>query len=123
MLEVDERSWVNCFKKFSNTESQLKLYQAKLEERPSYDRRKPFTCPIPPFKSPDLLKKIQMTGSVTCVLYYLEYLTLDCNVLEKRLHTELGCLFVRYISMIVKNEGAQANVDKLRHNSTINDLK
>lgn len=71
----------------------------------TYDEEKQFTCPKEPFKSAELLKKIQMHGSVTCVLNYLEYLTMKCNVQDRKLHTELGCLFVHYIQMIVNRAG------------------
>lgn len=80
VLKVDEESWVNCFKKYSNTDAKIKGYLAKLEEKPNAEPWKPWTCPIPPFKSHELLKKIQVNGSVSCVLRYLEYLTLVCNV-------------------------------------------
>lgn len=55
-----------------------------------------------------------MNGSVTCVLNYLEYLTMKCNVQDKKLHTELGCLFVHYIQMIVNRAGPQPDVFKLK---------
>lgn len=123
VLKVDEESWVNCFKKYSNTDAKIKGYLAKLEEKPNAEPWKPWTCPIPPFKSHELLKKIQVNGSVSCVLRYLEYLTLVCNVQDEKLHTELGCLFVRYIAMIVKNSGSQVEVEKLKRDRNINDLR
>ena len=64
-----------------------------------------------------------MNGSVSCVLRYLEYLTLVCNVQEEKLHTELGCLFVRYITMIVKNSSSQVDVEKLKRDKNVNDLR
>jgi len=81
-------------------------------------------CPKPPFKSEELLKKIQQNGSVTCVLYYLEYLTLKCNIQEKKLHTELACLFVHYISLIVGKAGPHPDLEKLkREDKTVKDLR
>ena len=44
-------------------------------------------------------------GNVKCCLKYLEYLTLKCNVPKRHLHTELGCLYIRYINKLIKKAG------------------
>jgi hypothetical protein len=32
---------------------------------------------------------------------YLEYLVLDCGVVDAPIHTELGCLYVDFIKLIL----------------------
>lgn len=62
------------------------------------EKTKDFVCEVQPFKSDKLLKMIQAKGGIRCSLKYMEYLTLSCNVQERRLHTSLGCLYVQQIS-------------------------
>ena len=55
----------------------------------------------PPFKSETLVKNIQ-SKSTKSFLLYAEYLTIKCNVPERWLHTDLGCIFVRNIARAIK---------------------
>ena len=84
VLKEDQSRWVDCFKKSSNIESKSK----DLDDE---------ELAVPPFMSDKLLKMIQSKGNIKCCLKYLEYLTLRCRVKQKRLHTELGCLYIQYI--------------------------
>ena len=80
VLKEHDSSWVDCFKKTCNLEHKMK--------------GKDYECTAPPFMSDKLLTMIQSNGNIRCSLKYLEYLTLKCNVKERRLHTELGCLYI-----------------------------
>ena len=51
-------------------------------------------CERAPFMSDKLIKMIKEKGGIKCCLKYLEYLTLKCNIKDKRLHSELGCLYI-----------------------------
>ena len=88
VLKEHDSSWVDCFKKTCNLESKMK--------------GKDYECQSPPFMSDKLLTMIQSKGNIRCSLKYLEYLTLKCNVKERRLHTELGCLYIQYIQRLLK---------------------
>lgn len=57
---------------------------------------------VKPFMSNSLIDYFNMEGGSKCLLRYLEYLTIKCNVSSKQLHTELGCLYVRCIVSLVK---------------------
>ena len=85
MLKENEQKWVDCFKKSSNLDSKIK------------DKE----CEKVPFMSDSLLKLIHQKGNIRCSLRYLDYLTIKCNVKERRLHTELGCLYVQYITRLL----------------------
>jgi len=50
-----------------------------------------------PFKSEKILKYIKDQGGLEACLKYLEYLTLECGVEDRPIHTELACLYVSYI--------------------------
>lgn len=80
VLNENESRWVDCFKKSSNLEHKMKGQEHE--------------CTVPPFKSVSLLTMIQSKGNIRCSLKYLEYLTIKCNVKDRRLHTELGCLYI-----------------------------
>lgn len=95
VLKENEAKWVDCFKKSSNLDSKIK------------DKE----CGKVPFMSDSLLKLIHQKGNIRCSLRYLDYLTIKCNVKERRLHTELGCLYVQYISRLLnkyKVEGSES---------------
>ena len=85
VLKENEAKWVDCFKKSSNLDSKIK------------DKE----CEKVPFMSDSLLKLIHQKGNIRCSLRYLDYLTIKCNVKERRLHTELGCLYVQYITRLL----------------------
>ena len=57
---------------------------------------------VKPFMSDSLINYINSEGNAKCLIRYLEYLTLKCNVTSKDLHTELGCLYIRCIISLVK---------------------
>lgn len=54
-----------------------------------------------PFKSDKVLRYIKEQGGPKACLKYLEYLTLECGVLDRPIHTELACLYVQYIISIL----------------------
>jgi hypothetical protein len=51
-----------------------------------------------PFRSERLLREIKEKGGLKACLKYLEYLTLECKVNDRMIHTELACLYVQYIN-------------------------
>ena len=52
---------------------------------------------------------------------YLEYLTVKCNVPDKNLHTDLGCIYVRCVAKLIKK--STMNYEELKNNEKIADLK
>lgn len=98
ILKESESKWVECFKKSSNLES---------KENPM---GKDHECKKPPFTSEKLLKMIQTKGGVRCVLKYMDYLTLYCNVKDPMLHTRYGTLQIQFIrSILAKKYPADAS--------------
>jgi len=51
-----------------------------------------------PFRSERLLREIKDKGGLKACLKYLEYITIDCKVSDRMIHTELACLYVQYIN-------------------------
>eukprot|EP00347_Sterkiella_histriomuscorum_P020588 403337236 len=52
-----------------------------------------------PFKSDKIMRFIKDNGGFIGCLKYLEYLTLECGVEDRPIHTELACLYVSYIAI------------------------
>ena len=55
-----------------------------------------------PYKSSKVFEYLKQYGAKTC-LKYLEYLALECDVKDPPIHTELACLYVDYIKIILEN--------------------
>ena len=49
-----------------------------------------------------ILKEIKEKGGLKACLKYLEYLTVDMKVQDTAIHTELACLYVQYITSILR---------------------
>lgn len=96
VLKEDPQLWVDCFKKFSNVEQ-----QAKGQE-----------CTNAPFSSNKLLRMIMSKGKIQCSLQYLEYLTLKCNSTQATLHNELGCLYINFIFLKLKQYELSGSLSK-----------
>lgn len=54
-----------------------------------------------PLKSDKILRHIKDNGGPKACIKYLEYLTLECGIAERPIHTELACLYVQYINSIL----------------------
>ena len=74
-----------------------------------------------------LIKLIEAKGGIRCILKYLQYLTLKCQVKDRPFHTELGCLYVQYISRELnkkfKAENEEIDFEKAKGNEKIQDLR
>lgn len=68
LKQEDQSKWVDCFKKSSNL------------EKPSSKNPKDEKSQTIPFQSDKLLQYIQQKGKTACIIKYLKYLTLKCNV-------------------------------------------
>lgn len=90
VLKENDSKWVDCFKKASNLDINIKAMEGD------------FKCEKPPFKSKKLLQMIQQKGRNWCLLKYLEYITLKCNLQDSIYHTELGQLYIQQISKVFK---------------------
>jgi len=47
-----------------------------------------------PYKSNAILTFLKQHGKFKAVVSYMEYLTIQCKLKEKKFHTELACLYI-----------------------------
>ena len=56
-----------------------------------------------PFKSEKVLRHIKAAGGARACFRYLEYLTLECEITDGAIHTELACVIVEQINYVLIN--------------------